>query len=75
MRWSGTKTSSAIRQLLPVDFMPATNQVSSSSRSLRGMSASPWSTVSPFSSVMGMPSTAQLACQEPEFQNQRPLTW
>ena len=54
-------------QLLPVDFIPATNQVSSYSRSLRGISASPWSTVSPFSSVTGMPSTAQLACQEPEL--------
>ena len=74
MRCSGTKMSLAIRQLLPVDFIPATNQVSSRSRSVRGIRARPWSTTSPASSVMGMPSTAQSACQEPEFQYHRPVT-
>jgi hypothetical protein len=66
MRCAGTKMSFAIRQLLPVDFIPATNQVSSYSRSLSGIRATAWSTTSPASSVTGMPSTAQRACQDPE---------
>lgn len=66
-RCSGTKIFSATRQLLAVPRIPATCHTSSMVKSDAGMSASPWSTTSPFSSVTGIPSTAQVDHHEPEL--------
>ena len=67
IRCSGTNTSVAIRQLEPDELIPATNQVSSISRSVNGMSARPWSISWPSASRIGKPRIAQLACHDPEL--------
>ncbi len=67
-------TSAATMVLLPVPFMPVTNQLSSIVASAIGMKARPWSISAPVSSTTGTPTIAQSACRQPLAQGHLPLT-